>query len=168
MQACLRHVRAHRAGDLAGDRAWQQQALCRYHSRDDVLRAYRRQKSVLGKLRQRIAVPLFIAIAAELGARAPQIRSGGGRIRAVCRFRFTTIIRPTRRRPITACGPSPAEKYLVLTCDGDGDGLCATVRIMGGGEDRLVAATPWDNSLGALYSWITSEWVSFRWSMNTS
>ncbi len=49
----------------------------------------------------------------------------------------------------------PQDEYLVLTCDGDGDGLCATVRVMGGGKDRLVAATPWANSLGAIYSWIT-------------
>src|SRR5262249_14551466 len=49
----------------------------------------------------------------------------------------------------------PKQKYLVLTCDGAGDGLCASVRIFGSGEVQEISTTDWDNSLGALYAWVT-------------
>src|SRR5262249_30659251 len=42
-----------------------------------------------------------------------------------------------------------------LTCDGAGDNLCASVRVFGGGEIHELARTDWDDSLGALYSWVT-------------
>jgi carbamoyltransferase len=48
-----------------------------------------------------------------------------------------------------------SEEYLVLTCDGSGDDLCASVRLMGPNKNQIVAKTQWDNSLGALYSWTT-------------
>src|SRR3712207_5182199 len=50
---------------------------------------------------------------------------------------------------------SPDHKALVLTCDGDGDGQCASVRVFDRGVIREVAQTPWSNSLGALYAWVT-------------
>lgn len=153
MHACLRRAGAS-AGDLAVIAHGSHQALCRYHSRDDVLMAYRRQKSVLGKLRQRIAVPLFIAIRPNWGQdrlKSDLDKAGFGSVPLSFHDHHTTHAATAYYGLRT----SPAERYLVLTCDGDGDGLCASVRIMGGGEDRLVAATPWDNSLGALYSWIT-------------
>src|SRR5262249_43093700 len=43
----------------------------------------------------------------------------------------------------------------VLTCDGAGDQLAATVRVMGPGGDRVLATTPWQSSLGIVYSWVT-------------
>jgi len=153
MHACLRHVGA-TPSDLLVIAHGSTQAHCRYHSRDDVLRAYRRQKSVVGKLRQRIAVPLFIALRPTWGRdqlKADLAAAEFGSV-PVSFHDHHTAHAATAYYGLRA---NPEEKYLVLTCDGDGDGLCATVRIMGGGEDRLVAATPWDNSLGALYSWIT-------------
>jgi len=45
--------------------------------------------------------------------------------------------------------------YLVLTLDGGGDGLCATVSIGRQGRLEPVAATPTGNSIGNLYSNIT-------------
>ncbi len=153
MQACLQRVGASPA-DLAVIAHGSHQALCRYHSRDDVLLAYRRQKSVIGKLRQRIAIPLFIAIRPTWGQerlKSDLANAGFANVPLSFHDHHTTHAATAYYGLRT----SPAEKYLVLTCDGDGDGLCASVRIMGGGEDRLIAATPWDNSLGALYSWIT-------------
>ena len=50
---------------------------------------------------------------------------------------------------------NPKDEYLVLSCDGAGDGVCATVSVMGNGSSREIARTPWENSLGALYSWTT-------------
>jgi carbamoyltransferase len=153
IQACLRRVRA-APRDLIAVAHGGVQSLCKYHSREDVLRAYGRQKSLLGKFRQRIAVPLFIKLRPNWGQErlhAELAAEGLGGVETVHHDHHHTHAATAYyglRRNAT-------DKCLILTCDGDGDGLCTTVRVMGGGEDRLIAATPWDNSLGALYSWIT-------------
>ncbi len=43
------------------------------------------------------------------------------------------------------------EKRVVLTCDGAGDGLCATVNIYENGKMETLSKTSFDNSLGLLY-----------------
>jgi carbamoyltransferase len=50
---------------------------------------------------------------------------------------------------------SPDEKYLVLTCDGAGDNVSASVRVWGGGKRDEVAITHTGDSLGAVYTWVT-------------
>lgn len=153
IHACLRQVGA-TAADMQVIAHGSTQAHCKYHSRDDVLRAYRRQKSMLGKLRQRIAVPLFIALRPNWGR--DRLKADLEKAELGCiPVTFHDHHQTHAATAYYGLRAGSAEKYLVLTCDGDGDGLCATVRTMGGGEDRLVAATPWDNSLGALYSWVT-------------
>ncbi len=47
------------------------------------------------------------------------------------------------------------EKVLVLTNDGAGDGLCATVNICKNGEIRRIAEIPESDSLGNLYAMVT-------------
>jgi carbamoyltransferase len=153
IHACLRHVNA-KPSDLTVIAHGSTQANCKYHSRDDVLRAYRRQKSVLGKFRQRIAIPLFIALRPNWGQDRLKADLEGAELGSIP-LAFYDHHQTHAATAYYGLRAGPTEKYLVLTCDGDGDGLCASVRIQGGGEDRLVAATPWDNSLGALYSWIT-------------
>ncbi len=55
------------------------------------------------------------------------------------------------------CSPSFNKKpLLVLTLDGMGDGLCSTVRTMQHGEIKIVSKTAAGNSLGDLYSFVTS------------
>lgn len=49
----------------------------------------------------------------------------------------------------------PAQPYLVLTCDGFGDGACATVSVWQAGERREIARTGRRDSLGLLYFWTT-------------
>src|SRR6266851_2285032 len=49
----------------------------------------------------------------------------------------------------------PAQPYLVLTCDGFGDGACATAAVWQEGERHEVARTDMRNSLGLLYFWTT-------------
>jgi len=44
---------------------------------------------------------------------------------------------------------------VLLTCDGEGDGVCATVGVGKGKEIERLAETPSDNSLGNLYSRVT-------------
>ncbi|GGK36348.1 carbamoyltransferase [Pilimelia terevasa] len=49
----------------------------------------------------------------------------------------------------------PARPYLVLTCDGFGDGACATITVWRNGHATEVARTDLRNSLGLLYFWTT-------------
>jgi carbamoyltransferase len=48
--------------------------------------------------------------------------------------------------------------YLVLTCDGFGDGTCATVSVWQAGVHHEMARTDMRNSLGLLYFWATHEY----------
>ena len=153
VDACLQHVGA-KPADLLAIAHGGVQTLCKYHSREDVLNAYRRQDTMLGKLRQRIAVPLMIALKPDYGQDRLAAHLTEHGLGGVPRRHYdhhhthaATAYFGLRR--------AAGERYLVLTCDGDGDGKCATVRVMGGGEDRELAATSWDHSLGALYSWTT-------------
>jgi carbamoyltransferase len=153
IRACLDYVGA-KPSDLSVVAHGGIQALCNYHSRDDVLKAYRRQKTMMGKLRQRVAVPLLTAIKPTWGQDRLQAHLAECGLGDVPRRHFdhhlahaATAYYGLRRDPV--------ENYLVLTCDGDGDRVCGTVRVMGPSEDRMVKAIPWDSSLGALYSWVT-------------
>ncbi|HUZ25199.1 MAG TPA: carbamoyltransferase C-terminal domain-containing protein [Streptosporangiaceae bacterium] len=55
----------------------------------------------------------------------------------------------------------PATPYLVLTCDGFGDGACATVAVWQDGQRRELARTGMQNSAGLLYFW-TTQAAGFR------
>jgi carbamoyltransferase len=150
---CLRHVDA-APDDLAVLAVGGKQVLSRYRGRDEVLHAYRRQSSVLGRMRQRIAMPMMLALRPNFGQDRLERQIAEHGLSAVPR-RHHDHHRTHAATAYFGLRQSPAERYVVLTCDGDGDGACATVRTWGAGEERLVATTPWDNSLGALYSWIT-------------
>ena len=43
----------------------------------------------------------------------------------------------------------------MLTCDGAGDNVSASVRVWGGGKCEEIAITPEGDSLGPIYSWVT-------------
>ncbi|MDE1816526.1 MAG: hypothetical protein KGI11_08215 [Thaumarchaeota archaeon] len=47
------------------------------------------------------------------------------------------------------------EKVVVLTCDGSGDGICATVNIGEGGKLTRLSQTPSKSSVGRIYSRVT-------------
>lgn len=47
------------------------------------------------------------------------------------------------------------DRILVLTCDGFGDGLCATVSIGESGKLKRISSISEDNSIGGLYAYIT-------------
>ena len=47
------------------------------------------------------------------------------------------------------------DPVLVITCDGAGDGLCATVSVGAEGELRRRFAVPWSESFGILYAHVT-------------
>lgn len=52
-------------------------------------------------------------------------------------------------------GWSKEGKNLILTCDGSGDGLCATVNIGDKGKFERIAQITEDNSIGRLYAYIS-------------
>jgi carbamoyltransferase len=54
------------------------------------------------------------------------------------------------------CSPyAPEDSVLVLTLDGEGDGVCATVNIAKGGTIKRIAETAAGNSIGNVYSAVT-------------
>ncbi|MBX7167423.1 MAG: hypothetical protein K1X74_13925 [Pirellulales bacterium] len=153
IQACLDYVGATKR-DVLGMAYGGNQALCRYHSRDDVIYSYRRQESMLGRVRQRVAMPIWTALRTDFGQ---------GKLREhLTEVGFGDVPLQYHNHHLThgatayyGLRTSPDKQYLVLTCDGAGDQQCATVRVMGGGKHELIAATHWGESLGAIYSWVT-------------
>lgn len=153
LQACLKEVGASPA-DIAGLSYGGNIVLCRYHSREDVIESYRRQETFSGKLRQRIAMPIVTRLRRNYGQgtlRGLLDRAGFSNVE-VTHYDHHLSHAATAYYGLRS---SPDKKYLVLTCDGAGDGLSASVRVMGGGENRLVAETNWGDSLGGVYSWVT-------------
>ncbi|HEX3728110.1 MAG TPA: carbamoyltransferase N-terminal domain-containing protein, partial [Pirellulales bacterium] len=153
IKACLQHVGATPA-DLVATTYGGNQVVCRYHSRDDVIYAFRRQATLMGKLRQRVAVPLVAALKPNFGQ---------GRLRSLMAeagFENTHVAHHDHHLAHAATAyyglrESPQEKYLVLTCDGAGDNLSASVRVWGDGKCEEIATTAEGDSLGAVYTWVT-------------
>ena len=153
VESCLRAVSA-KPSDVGLVAYGGEQVIARYHSRDDVLKAYRRQMTVAGKLRQRVAIPLVLAAAPRYGQSTLKKHLGEVGLGDVPLEHFDHHaahaatayygLRRERKAP-----------YLVLTCDGAGDNLCATVRVCKDGREEVIATTEWGNSLGAIYSWVT-------------
>jgi carbamoyltransferase len=153
-QACLDRVGI-RPSDLLAVTYGGNQVICRYHSRDDVIHAFSRQSTVVGKLRQRVAVPLIGALRPNFGQGRLQellAEAGFGPHASVSYHDHHLTHAATAYYGLRA---SPKEKYLVLTCDGAGDRVSATVRVWDGQKCQDVATTSEGDSLGAVYTWIT-------------
>lgn len=130
------------------------QVSAKHQSREDVVASFRRTESLTGKLRQRVAVPVMSALQPNFGktSLSDQLaRSGLGKAK-LAQFDHHLTHAATAWYGLRS---GPADKALVLTCDGDGDGLCATVRVFDGRSVKEVARSAWANSLGALYAWVT-------------
>lgn len=130
------------------------QIIARYHSREDVMKSYARQDTLQGKIRQRLLMPLVLGSNKKYGQ--PRMVEQIGAL-GFDQSKITFYDHHTSHATTAYFGlrKSVTEPYLILTCDGSGDGLCATVRVMGGGKHVLVSTTHWNNSLGAIYSWAT-------------
>jgi carbamoyltransferase len=153
VKACLEKVHAS-ARDVEVVTYGSRQVLCRYHSREDVLLAYQRQATVTGRIRQRVLMPLLIATRPNYGQdklREFLDAEGFGGVPVTHHDHHlahgTTAYFGLRK--------DPHRPYLVLTCDGAGDGICASVRVMRGDKIETLSETPWESSLGAIYSWVT-------------
>jgi len=150
--ASLKRVGA-AAGDVEAVSYGGQQVLCRYHSREDVIHAYRRQSTIAGRLRQQVAIPLVLSIKPNYGQ--DKLR---GHMHDVGLQQEASHYDHHLAHAATAyygLRRSPKEKYLVLTCDGVGDNISASVRLWGDGKCETVAETQQGNSLGSIYSWVT-------------
>lgn len=130
------------------------QLVARYHSREEVVKSYERQNEFIGKVRQRFLVPYVLKLNKKFGQKdvLGQLSELGFDPNKVTFFDHHQSHAATAYFGLRK---SVEEDYLVLTCDGSGDDLCATVRIMGPDRDEVIAKTQWDNSLGAMYSWTT-------------
>lgn len=153
IKQCLQYLNI-TAADLEQVVVGRKQIIARYHSREDVMKSYARQDTWLGKIRQRLIMPLVLGFKKDYGqkdflAKVQALEIDPSKVKFYDHHtsHATTAYYGLRKYV--------SEKYLVVTCDGSGDGLCATVRIMGGGKSEVVATTHWNNSLGAIYSWAT-------------
>ena len=153
IQACLDHVGV-KPDDLLAIAYGGHQVLCNYHSRDDVIHAYRRQATLAGRLRQQVAIPLVLTLNPNYGQdkfRALMSEASLGHL-TVSHYDHHQSHAATAYYGLRQ---SPDEKYLVLTCDGVGDNICASVRVWGGGHCQEIAHTQQGDSLGGIYSWVT-------------
>lgn len=154
IQACLDHAGI-QANEVAQVVVGSQQNFMRYHSREDVIASYKRQDSLGGKVRQRFLMPMALKLMPKYGQKEllESLEKLGFMEGKISFFDHHTSHAATAYFGLRK---NIEEDYLVLTCDGSGDDLCASVRVMGpGGKDEVVATTQWNNSLGALYSWTT-------------
>ena len=153
LKACLKYVNATPA-DISKIAYGGKLVLSRYHSRDDVMESYNRQTTLSGKLRQRFVMPLAITLMPDYGQdtlKKDLSEAGFGDV-PVEHYDHHFSHAATAYYGLRE---SPEKPTLVVTCDGAGDHLCTTVGIWGNGKYEKVASTPWTDSLGALYSWVT-------------
>lgn len=153
IHACLESVGA-KPRDLVALVAPERLILSRYHSRDDILKAYRRHGTLVGRLRQRIAVPLVTTLRPNFGeSEFRQLLDQEG-LEGVP-LSYYDHHRAHAATAYFGLRTDPKKQYVVLTCDGSGDGIAATVRVMGNGEESLLATTLLADTLGAIYAWVT-------------
>lgn len=153
IQACLDYVGA-KPKDISVIAYGGQQVLSRHHSREDILKSYQRQLTLIGKLRQRIAAPLILALQPHYGQKALQTLLKNEQLGHLPIIHYDHHLSHAASA-YYGLRKNPAEKYLIVTCDGDGDGLCATVCVMGNGKIEKLASTHWNHSIGAIYAWVT-------------
>ena len=153
IRACLEAVGAE-PKDLVAVVSGGIRVSVRYHSREDVLQSAHLHSTLLGRLRQRWLMPLAVRLLPKYGhdrLRTLLAKVGLGAVP------LEFIDHHTAHAATAYYGlrSSPDSRHLILTCDGSGDTLCATVRVMGGGEARTLAVTDMGHSLGSLWAWTT-------------
>lgn len=128
--------------------------LHRYHSREDVVESYSKQRTPMGFIRNAIGIPLALTFMKTHGQ--PEVKEGLAR----CGLGDATIEFYDHHRAHAATAyyglrRDPDSPHLVLTCDGSGDHLSGSVRIWSGQEEKVLATIADMDSLGALYGLVT-------------
>ncbi len=152
-KSALKHVGASPKDIVALAHA-SRQALSNRHSREDVINSYRRQDRLSGKIRQRVLMPLVLQVAPNYGQKrlSKQVEEAGFKTEQLTFHDHHACHAATAYYGLRSDG---RQNYTVLTCDGAGDNLSATVRIMGEGHDKCVATSSIHDSLGSIYAWVT-------------
>ena len=151
--SCLAHVGAG-PEDLAEVVSGERQVVLRYHSRDDILHSYARQLEPVGRIRQQVAMPLVMHLAKDYGQDAFRSELAGVGL-AGARLSFYDHHDSHAATAYFGLRADRSKPLLVLTCDGSGDGVSATVQVVRDGVSQRLAETEWANSLGAIYAWVT-------------
>jgi carbamoyltransferase len=147
--ACLKELGAAPA-DVATVACGSRSGHVDYCSRDDLtrrLRAFHRQSHIAGRLfgEWRMAGQRPDGMRRRLAAHLAH--AGLGDIPLACYDHHTAH----GAAAYYGLREDPATPYLVLTCDGFGDGACATVAVWQDGKRRELARTDMRNSLGLIY-----------------
>jgi carbamoyltransferase len=153
IDACLRHVNA-KTTDVDRVVVGTKFVLHRYHSREDVVSSYDRQLTPLGWLRQAVGTTVALRAFPDHGqsdVRTYLRESGLGH----AEVEFLDHHRMHAATAYYGLRKSRTEPYLVLTCDGSGDGLSGSVRVWSGTEEKLIATTADMDSLGTIYALTT-------------
>lgn len=152
---CMKHVGA-KPEDIELISCGEELMSVRYHSRDDVLKAYQNHTkgNTWGRIRQRILMPLVLSVNPTFGqGRFTSLLQGEGLGKIPVKY----YTHHTAHAATAYYGlrKDPNKDYLVLTSDGSGDGISATVRVWGKGQERILAKSSVEDSLGAIYAWVT-------------
>ena len=126
------------------------------HNREQWLKSFETPKSTTGRLKRIIVKNKFykqftirrrmrprLESLRRLGFRESQVRVVDHHLSHAAAGYYSTL------------GKDPQSRYLVLTLDGGGDGLCATVNIGAAGKIEVLAKTLDGHSLGNIYSRVT-------------
>jgi len=155
VQACLDHVGA-KPTDVLSLTYGGNQVQCNYHKRDDVIHAFRRQATLAGRVRQRMLMPLVMGAIPNYGQSTLRnhLEEAGFNNAMVSHHDHHLTHAATAYYGLRQ---NSRDKYLVLTCDGLGDNVSATVRVWDGQHVETLATTPVGHSIGQIYSWVTYE-----------
>ncbi len=128
--------------------------LHRYHSRDDVVESYARQKEPLGWLRQAVGATIALRVMPNHGQ--PEVTQ----MLRECGLDGVEVEFLDHHRTHAATSyyglrHNSDDDYLVITVDGSGDGLSGSVRVWTGREERLISTIADMDSLGTIYALTT-------------
>jgi carbamoyltransferase len=154
--ACLQDQGAG-PGDLAVVSCGSRFGPVDYCSRDDLagrLRSFHRRSAIASRLLAERRMSRQRPDGRESRLAAHLARAGLGGIPLACCDHHTAH----GAAAYYGLREDPAVPYLVLTCDGFGDGACATVAVWENGQRREVARTGMRDSLGLLYFWTTHSY----------
>ncbi|MEM9194568.1 MAG: carbamoyltransferase C-terminal domain-containing protein [Myxococcota bacterium] len=153
IRSCLDQVGAS-PSDVGTIAIGSHQVIARYHTRQDVLKAYQRQETLVGKLRQRLAMPLLLTLKPDWGQSGLHERLDKMGLAGAPVVHYDHHLSHAATA-YYGLRNNHDEECLIVTCDGMGDNICATIHVARRGDFTEVARTHWDNSLGAIYSWVT-------------
>lgn len=153
IKACLKAVGAGK-GDLQRVAAGSRFILHRYHSRDDVVESYEKQRNGLGYLRMAVGVPIALTLYPKYGQ--AEVRQGLADIGLDgIPVEFYDHHRAHAASAYYGLRRNPDTEYLVVTCDGAGDRQSGSIRVWSGKGEKLISDVAAADSLGAIYALVT-------------